>query len=122
MPRRVRHVLGFVHLAGSSAKARIGALRKSLEGRDRPDERLRPPASRARLRHCKPNYGDSQIRSRANEPFEITESVQTKYCEIHGNSCDQPSGSVRIDQAYIDKNVPHRERTASEGRPQASWS
>jgi S1/P1 Nuclease len=42
----------------------------------------------------------------ANESFEITESVQTKYCEMHGNSCDQPSGTVRIDQAYIDRNVP----------------
>ena len=42
----------------------------------------------------------------ANESFKITESVQTKYCVMHGNSCDQPSGSVRIDQAYIDKNVP----------------
>jgi hypothetical protein len=45
-------------------------------------------------------------RAWANESFEITESVQTKYCEMHGNSCDQPSGTVRIDQAYIDTNVP----------------
>ena len=42
----------------------------------------------------------------ANESFEIAESVQTKYCEMHGNSCDQPSGTVRIDQAYINRNVP----------------
>src|SRR5262249_4164491 len=42
----------------------------------------------------------------ANESFQIAESVQTQYCEMHGNSCDQPSGSVRIDQAYIDTNVP----------------
>jgi hypothetical protein len=25
---------------------------------------------------------------------------------MHDDSCDPPSGSVRIDQAYIDKNVP----------------
>ncbi len=42
----------------------------------------------------------------ANESFKITESVQTKYCIKHGNSCDKPSGSVRFDQAYIDANVP----------------
>lgn len=42
----------------------------------------------------------------ANESFKITESVQTKYCVKHGNSCDRPDVSVRIDQAYIDANVP----------------
>ena len=51
-------------------------------------------------------WRQSGPREWANESFEITESVQTKYCVMHGNSCDQPSGSVRIDQAYIDKNVP----------------
>ena len=42
----------------------------------------------------------------ANESFEITESVKTKYCVKHGNSCDQPNGSVRVDQTYFDANVP----------------
>ena len=42
----------------------------------------------------------------ANESFKITESVTTKYCVMHKHSCDHPSGSVRIDQAYIDTNVP----------------
>jgi hypothetical protein len=42
----------------------------------------------------------------ANESFKIAESVQTKYCVKHGDSCDKPSGSVKIDQAYIDANVP----------------
>jgi hypothetical protein len=42
----------------------------------------------------------------ANESFKITESVQTKYCVMHGNSCDPPSGSVRIDQVYLDANAP----------------
>jgi hypothetical protein len=51
-------------------------------------------------------WKQSGPRAWANESFEITESVQTKYCEMHGNSCDQPSGTVKIDQAYIDKNVP----------------
>jgi len=42
----------------------------------------------------------------ANESFKITESVTTKYCVMHDHSCDHPDGNVRIDQAYIDKNVP----------------
>ena len=42
----------------------------------------------------------------ANESFKITESVQTKYCVKHGDSCDPPSGGLTIDQAYIDTNVP----------------
>jgi hypothetical protein len=51
-------------------------------------------------------WRQSGPRQWANESFEITESVQTKYCEMHGNSCDQPSGTVKIDQSYIDRNVP----------------
>jgi hypothetical protein len=42
----------------------------------------------------------------ANESFKITESVKTKYCVMNGTSCDKLSGSVKIDQAYIDANVP----------------
>ena len=42
----------------------------------------------------------------ANETFMITKSAQTQYCIKHGNSCDKPDVSVRIDQAYIDANVP----------------
>jgi hypothetical protein len=42
----------------------------------------------------------------ANESFKITESFQTKYCVKHGNNCDQASGSVNIDQAYMYANVP----------------
>jgi nuclease S1 len=51
-------------------------------------------------------WTQSDPRQWANESFGVTESVQTKYCVKHGNSCDKPSGSVRIDQAYIDANVP----------------
>ena len=50
-------------------------------------------------------WTQSRPREWANESFKITESVTTKYCEMHSNSCDQPSGNVRIDQAYIDANV-----------------
>lgn len=59
-----------------------------------------------------------------NKPVydEITESVQTEYCVMHGNSCDQPPGTVRIDQAYIDRNVPIVEGAASEGGRQARGS
>jgi hypothetical protein len=42
----------------------------------------------------------------ANESFKIAERVATTYCEMHGDSCDAPFGSIRIDQAYIDANVP----------------
>lgn len=42
----------------------------------------------------------------ANESFKITESVTTKYCVMHDHSCDHPDGNVRIDQAYINANVP----------------
>jgi len=51
-------------------------------------------------------WRQSGPRAWANESFEITESVQTKYCVMHGNSCDQPTGTVKIDQTYIDRNVP----------------
>jgi hypothetical protein len=42
----------------------------------------------------------------ANESFKITESLKTKYCEMHGGSCTKPSGTVKIPQAYVDANVP----------------
>jgi hypothetical protein len=48
----------------------------------------------------------SDPRQWANETFKITESVQTQYCVKHGNSCNKPDISVRIDQAYLDTNVP----------------
>ena len=51
-------------------------------------------------------WTQSGPREWANESFKVTESVTTKYCEMHSNSCEQPSGNVRIDQAYIDANVP----------------
>ena len=51
-------------------------------------------------------WSQSDPKQWANESFKITESVQTKYCVMRGNSCDQASGSVNIDQAYIDANVP----------------
>jgi hypothetical protein len=51
-------------------------------------------------------WTQSGPREWANESFKITESVTTQYCEMHGSSCDHPSGTVRIDQAYIDANVP----------------
>ena len=32
--------------------------------------------------------------------------MQTRYCVMHGRSCDKPDVNVRIDQAYIDANAP----------------
>ena len=42
----------------------------------------------------------------ANESFRITESARTKYCELHGLSCEGPLSSVNIDQSYIRANTP----------------
>jgi hypothetical protein len=43
----------------------------------------------------------------ANESFAIAEGAKAKYCVRQGNSCDAPpSGSVRIDERYVDANVP----------------
>ena len=51
-------------------------------------------------------WTQSNPREWANESFKIAESVQTKYCVKHGDSCDKPDVSVRVDQTYIDANVP----------------
>jgi hypothetical protein len=42
----------------------------------------------------------------ANESFAIAEQAQTKYCIRQGASCEQPSGKVRIDTAYVTANTP----------------
>jgi hypothetical protein len=42
----------------------------------------------------------------ANESFAISEALQTGYCEMHGASCDRPSGPVTISSAYLDVNKP----------------
>jgi S1/P1 Nuclease len=42
----------------------------------------------------------------ANESFAIAEQVQTEYCIRQGASCDQPSGKVKIDAAYVSVNTP----------------
>jgi S1/P1 Nuclease len=52
----------------------------------------------------------------ASESFAIAEQAQTKYCIRQGASCDQPSGKVKIDAAYIDANTPIvRERLQKAG-------
>jgi hypothetical protein len=43
----------------------------------------------------------------ANESFAVAESAKAKYCVREGNSCEPPpSGSVQIDEAYLDATVP----------------
>ena len=42
----------------------------------------------------------------ANESFAIAEQARTKYCIRQGTSCNQPSGKVRIDDAYVLANAP----------------
>lgn len=51
-------------------------------------------------------WAQSTPREWANESFKITESTRTKYCARHGDSCDKPDVSVKIDQSYIDANAP----------------
>ena len=41
----------------------------------------------------------------ANESFTIAEQPQTKYCVRQGASCDQPSGKVTIDAAFVAANT-----------------
>ena len=42
----------------------------------------------------------------ANESFAIAEQAQTKYYIRQGASCEQPSGKVQIDYAYVVVNAP----------------
>jgi len=42
----------------------------------------------------------------ANESFAIAEQARTEYCIRQGASCDQPSGKVKIDAAYVTVNTP----------------
>jgi hypothetical protein len=42
----------------------------------------------------------------ADESFRIAESAGTGYCVQQGNNCQRPIGGVRVDQAYLDANVP----------------
>ena len=51
-------------------------------------------------------WAQSDPKQWANESFKITENVLTKYCVKHGARCDPPNGTVKIDQTYIDVNVP----------------
>jgi nuclease S1 len=51
-------------------------------------------------------WTQSTPREWANESFKIAESAQTKYCAMHGASCDKPDVSVGVDEAYISANVP----------------
>ena len=41
----------------------------------------------------------------ANESFAIAEQAQMKYCIRQGASCNQPSGKVNIDTAYVAANT-----------------
>jgi len=92
MPRQLAFGLGYLFGAGRSGRCQHSRCAAKLVSSISP--------KLAQL------WRQSGPRQWANESFEITESVQTKYCEMHGSSCDQPSGTVKIDQAYIDRNVP----------------
>lgn len=55
----------------------------------------------------KEHWSDSDPKDWANESFAIAEAVKTKYCVMHGQSCDSStSDSVEIDDAYIEANIP----------------
>jgi hypothetical protein len=52
----------------------------------------------------------------ANESFAIAEQARAEYCIRQGASCDQPSGKVKIDAAYVTVNTPViREQLQKEG-------
>ena len=61
---------------------------------------------KCRSRRPRLKAGATRCRWWANESFTIAEQVQTKYCIRQGASCDQPSGKVKIDAAYIAVNTP----------------
>jgi hypothetical protein len=48
----------------------------------------------------------SEPRDWANESFALAEAAKTEYCSLRATSCDPGSGSVTIDSAYIQANVP----------------
>jgi len=43
-------------------------------------------------------------RAWANESFAISEATQTRYCVMHGASCDAAAHYVFIDADYLDAN------------------
>jgi hypothetical protein len=51
-------------------------------------------------------WSNSEPRDWANESFAIAEDVTTQYCEMHGQSCDMPTGTVSITSDYLKKNEP----------------
>jgi len=49
----------------------------------------------------------SDPRDWVNESFVIAEAAKTKYCVMHGTSCDSPtSAHLLTDDAYIEANKP----------------
>jgi S1/P1 Nuclease len=54
----------------------------------------------------KTKWAAADPRNWANESFALAEAVQTKYCVVHGKSCDKPDGSVTIDADYLKTNEP----------------
>jgi hypothetical protein len=65
----------------------------------------------------KEEWVQSDPRDWANESFAIAEATKTKYCAIHGATCDKPdSASVEIDDAYVQANKQViRERLSKAG-------
>jgi hypothetical protein len=62
------------------------------------------------------SWSHSEPMDWANESFAIAEQAQTKYCIRQGASCEQPSGKVTIDAAYVVANAPIvRERLQKAG-------
>jgi hypothetical protein len=46
----------------------------------------------------------SSPRDWANETFEITKAVATRYCVFHGQSCDRPDENLTITTEYLEAN------------------
>ena len=54
----------------------------------------------------KTRWSTSDPRDWANESFAISEAAKTGYCEMHGSSCDLPTGNVAISAEYLEANGP----------------
>jgi S1/P1 Nuclease len=54
----------------------------------------------------KATWTASVPRDWANESFAIAEAPRTRYCEMHGASCDIAASHLTIDAAYLDADEP----------------
>lgn len=54
----------------------------------------------------KTKWAASDPQDWANESFALAEAAKTKYCVVHGQSCDKPDENVTINAEYLETNEP----------------